>query len=77
MKKPAPGTRRYRVVAEVTISMSVVVHAGDEQKARELADKAPMQRLCSCCSHGEDDEWSTSGEFDGTPQVTEVREEEP
>lgn len=68
--------KRYRVISEVTISMSVVVEARDEIHARELASEAPMMSLCHQCAHGEDDCWSTSGEFDGEPIIVEVNAED-
>jgi hypothetical protein len=56
---------KYRVTGHVTISVRVEVEANSPAKACMIARGAPMQSLCSQCSHGEDGAWSTSGELDG------------
>lgn len=65
---------KYRVVAEITISVSVIVSAKSKAEARKLAAAAPLQSFCWQCSEGNDDEWSISGELDGEPKIIEVRE---
>ena len=65
---------KYRVIAEVTISMSVVVDAKSKAEAKRLASEAPMMSLCHSCAHGASDEWTTSGELDGEPRITAVEE---
>lgn len=75
-KKAKPGTKRYRVVALVTISMHTDVEAASEDEAEERAMERGMMGLCHQCAGGESEhEWVTSGGFDGTPdEVTEVME---
>lgn len=57
--------KRYLVVGEVTISVSVEVKANSEKEAKEKALQMPMMGFCHQCARGEDDAWSTSGELDG------------
>lgn len=68
------GTVKYRVVGHVTISVSVLVEAKSEKKAKTSALQMPMQTFCYECANGQDDEWSTSGELDGEVTVTAVEE---
>lgn len=70
-----PRKKRYRVSAEMTISVSTVVEATSEAKALEAALDVPVQSLCHQCSNGADDEWSTSGELDGAPRNLRAEEE--
>ena len=64
-------------VAEVTISMNVTAEGETIEECIQKAQNAPMQSLCWQCSHGEEDEWSTSGEFDGEPKPLEVVCDDP
>jgi hypothetical protein len=60
--------RKYRVCADVTISVSTVVEAESKEQAIEMAQEREMQGLCHQCSTGNDrEEWSLSGEIDGEP----------
>lgn len=60
--------RRFRVVAEVTISVHTDVEAETEEQAKELAGQRGMMHLCwSCSSESASDQWVTSGELDGDP----------
>lgn len=65
---------KYRVVAEMTISVSTVVEATSEKEAIEIAqDRYPE----SLDTQGDDTvEWCTSGELDGTPKNFTVEEDE-
>lgn len=67
---------KYRVIGHVTISVSVVVDAKSPEEARRLALDAPMQSLCNQCASGVDEEWSTSGELDGSVTIPENGVEE-
>ncbi len=60
--------KKYRLSAQVTISLSTIVEAESEEQAIEIADGRPM---CSLPSHehsgdSEDEVWVHSGEIDGT-----------
>jgi hypothetical protein len=69
--------KRYRVTAEITISVSTVVMAKSEKAALDLAQDQPMQSLCHQCANGEDaTEWVTSGELDGVPKNLRAEEED-
>ena len=59
----------YRLVTEITISMSVEVEADSLDEAMQKAGEAPVQGLCHQCSHGEPECWNTSGELDGDPNT--------
>lgn len=60
--------RTYRVVAMCTISVHTDVEATSKREAVKLARGRSMMSLCHQCSGGSShDEWSTSGELDGTP----------
>lgn len=63
---------RYRVTGAMTISVVVDVDADSEEHAREVAEAAAVMNLCNQCAHGEPDEWSTSGELDGTVEIESV-----
>lgn len=65
--------KRFMVVAEMTISVSVYVDAESEEEASALAEKAPIQTFCHQCASGADDEWS-AGELDGEPTIIEITE---
>ena len=65
---------RYFVSGVMTISVHVYVDAETPEEAKKVAEDAPLQGFCHQCARGQDDEWSTSGELDGTPQDLEVRE---
>lgn len=61
-------SRRWRVVAEVTISVHTDVEAETEEQAREIAAERSVMRLCwSCSSKDGTEQWVTSGELDGDP----------
>ena len=67
--------KRFRVSAEVTISMHTDVDAANEEQARDLALDAGMMSLChQCAGEDGDGQWVTSGELDGEPTVIEVEE---
>lgn len=62
--------RWYRVSGTITISMFTDVLARGFEEAAELADANPVIGLCHQCAGGESkDEWVTSGELDGEPEV--------
>lgn len=64
--------RKYRVVAEMTISVSTVVEASSEAEAIEIAQDRYPETLHV---QGDDTvEWCTSGELDGTPKNFTVEE---
>ena len=61
--------KRYRVAAEMTISVSTVVEAKTRAEAIKKAQERPVVRLCYQCARGAaETEWVTSGELDGEPQ---------
>ena len=57
---------KYQIVVEAKISLSVTVEADDVAGAVAKAHDAPIMSLCHQCARGEPDEWSTSGELDGS-----------
>ena len=59
----------YRLVTEITISMSVEVQAASLDAAMEKASEAPVQGFCHQCVRGEPECWNTSGELDGDPNA--------
>lgn len=66
---------KYLVTSLVTISMSIVVEADSEMEAREKAEDCHIMSLCHFCSRGSNyikDEWRTSGEIDGIPEIHSV-----
>jgi len=67
--------KRFRVSAEVTISLSTVVMAKDEKEAIELASARGMTSIVNH-SQDEDSEWITSGEIDGDPMNLVAEEDE-
>jgi hypothetical protein len=71
--------KRYRVTADVTISVSVVVHAKSKKGAVAAAEELPMMKLCHQCASNahiaDGEEWATSGELDGTPKNSYAVEE--
>lgn len=63
---------RYRIKALLTISVSTDVEADSIEEAREIAADRPIIDLCHQCSVGDaDEQWVTSGELDGSPQISE------
>lgn len=56
---------RYRVVAEITITMSVIVEADSEDEAIGVAEDCEKQSFCHQCASGDSDVWTLSGELDG------------
>lgn len=70
--------KRFRVTAEVTISVSTVVMAGDEAEAVELAESRRFCSLIDPAQMGddEDDCWVHSGEIDGMLNEVEAELEE-
>jgi hypothetical protein len=69
--------KRYRVTAEITISVSTVVFATSPKAAIDAASEQPMQSLCHQCASGDDEtEWCTSGKLDGEPKNPTAEEEE-
>jgi hypothetical protein len=66
--------KQYRVHGTMTISVYVDVTAKTEQEALDIAEGAPVVRLCHQCATGSPEEWSTSGELDGVPEIAEVEE---
>lgn len=70
--------RRYRVTAEVTISVTCIVEASSKKHAREIAEAADKQTLCHSCSSENDPEcpeWRAD-ELDGEPNILEVEEDD-
>ncbi len=70
--------KRYRVTAEVTISVTCLVEARSKKHARELAANADTQGLCHSCSAENDPEspeWRAS-ELDGEPKILSVEEDD-
>ena len=79
-KREPDAKKRYRVCAEVTISVHVDVLASNEDEARALAGGCEMQSPCYHCSNPDSDVWGTSGELDGEPKiidVTSIGQDEP
>ena len=67
---------KFRVTAEVMISVSTLVDAKTERGAIEQASKRGMVSLCRQCAQGEaEQEWVTSGELDGEPYNLRAEEE--
>lgn len=65
--------RKFTVGAMVTISLYTEVEADSPEQARELAENQQMPSLCHQCAGGEPEEqWCTSGEFDGVPDICSV-----
>jgi hypothetical protein len=66
---------KFTVSALVTISLHTEVEAPSLQEAVKEAESREVMRLCHVCS-GQDagKKWVTSGELDGTPEITEVEE---
>ncbi len=64
---------RYQVQGTMTISVFVTVFAESEEEAREKAEEASVMTLCHQCSDGQVEEWSTSGELDGTPNIEKIK----
>lgn len=57
--------KKYRLSAEVTISLSTIVAASTEQEALDIARG---RELAQITDYGEQSRvWVTSGELDGTP----------
>lgn len=67
-------TKRWRVAATMTISVSVEVRAENEEAARERALDASTMTLCNQCADGHSTEWSTSGELDGEIRPEDILE---
>jgi hypothetical protein len=70
--------KRYRLTAEITISVTCFVEARSVKHAREIAEAAEKQTLCHSCSSENDPEcpeWRAS-ELDGDPKIIEVQEED-
>ena len=67
---------RFRVTAEVTISISTLVEAKTARGALKQAKERGMVSLCHQCALGDDkQEWVTSGELDGEPRNLRVEKE--
>jgi hypothetical protein len=65
---------KWRVTAQVTISILTDVDAPSEAEALDIAADLPMQSLCNACASGDPDgQWVTSGELDGTPDKVRAR----
>lgn len=60
---------KYFVTGTITISVHVTVEAKSKAEAIRIAHKAPMMTFCHQCANGVEDEWSTSGELDGTVDI--------
>ena len=65
--------RRFRVHAEVTISLSTVVFAKNEAEAKKLAEDRAIETIHT--QGDEESEWVTSGEIDGVPCKLKAEEE--
>jgi len=63
---------KYRVHAFATIEMFTKIEADTEEEARDIACQRSIVRLLS--DGNPDDEWVTSGELDGEPEVDDVEE---
>jgi hypothetical protein len=65
--------RKFTVTALATISIATKVEAFTPEGALEIAEDRPMQTFCNQCSGGNpSEEWTTSGEIDGTAQDLKV-----
>jgi hypothetical protein len=58
---------KYGFVVEALITLQVSVEADSLEEATEAAQSMSVMSLCHQCAHGNDDEWSTSGELDCDP----------
>lgn len=66
----------YRFISMCTISLSTVVEAATEKEAREIAEGREPQTLSSSHYDSSDtaEEWTHSGELDGTPFKIELQD---
>lgn len=66
---------KYQVSGVMTIGVFCIVEANSEAEARERAEEADIMTFCHQCA-GPDptDQWVTSGELDGEPQIETVEE---
>lgn len=67
----------FRVVANITVSVSTLVEATSKEEAESLAFERSVQGLCSyCATPNASEEWSLGGELDGAvedaAQIVEV-----
>ncbi len=67
-------SNKYRVIAEVTISVITDVEATSPEAAERIAaNRGEMQGLCHQCCEGQrgyrDEQWQLTGELDGAPRV--------
>jgi hypothetical protein len=69
-EKPIPKLKKYRVCAQVTISIYTDVEAGSRKEALEIAagrDMAAIHHAVYDTAAIAAAEWVTSGELDGEP----------
>lgn len=67
-------SEKYTFIVAAEITFNVTVSAATLEDAVDKAKAASVMSLCHQCSHGADDEWSTSGELDATPAEAELVE---
>lgn len=64
---------KYIVTGMITISIYTKVEADSEEEARKKAMENGVIGLCHQCSAGHpSEEWCTSGELDGEPEIIHV-----
>lgn len=73
--------KKYRLEAEVTISIHAEIYANSKEEALEMADELSMPTIHEDHRYNNEDEpdetWGTSGELDGEAvniQVTELND---
>lgn len=60
-------SKRFSVLATMTISMHTIVEADNEEEAKDvaLAQRGVMGLCANCTRNRAEEEWVTSGELDG------------
>lgn len=58
---------KYEALATVTISICATVEADSLKEATGKVEDLGMRTFCFGCSEESDEDWTTTGELDGTP----------
>lgn len=65
---------KFRLVAEVTISIATEVEAATPAEALEIAESREMARLCHQCATGEPEQEWVASELDGDAMKVRIEE---
>lgn len=68
--------KKYRIFANMTISVSTIVEAENKEAAFDIAEARGVQSLPACAKGNINKTWCHSGELDGEPDHDTFKVEE-